>query len=337
MCVWSAYIGKREAAPELWRFLCAIEGIWGGFYTGLVTLDGGVFHHRKLAGNTRIWAERFSLSDLPGTIGLAHSRTDSGGDDRWSHPFLGSAGKVALIGQGSSGIFTDNNDAFAKVGNMLLKAGKVFETADFTMPHRYPVLDDGSQVHCSEIAAAAVEYYYEQSHDPVKAIRDAFLQMPEEAASLILFSDLPDTIGFVNMDQRVIYQRNDGNVYLSISTLGFPTSYGTEIPGNSVGIITPDRLVIEKLSDEYAVNPLIPPGLRTATLEYIKEHPGCHISTFTDHVLRKAFPAGDLVYRCATAYRILESLVTENEVVLKETECLNASGIPGRIFLIYPA
>ena len=143
-----------------------------------------------------------------------------------------------------------------------------------------------------------------------------------------------DKSGSPGAAEGVFQSGDSGSHYAGIYAEG---RYGTEIPGNSVGIITPDRLVIEKLSDEYAVNPLIPPGLRTATLEYIKEHPGCHISTFTDHVLRKAFPAGDLVYRCATAYRILESLVTENEVVLKETECLNASGIPGRIFLIYPA
>lgn len=338
MCVWSAYTGKRRAAEVLWESLRRIEGIWGGFYTGLVTLDQGVFRHEKILGNTRVWHEHWNPADFPGTCGLTHSRTDSGGDSRWSHPFLGSKGKVALVSQGSSGIFRGNNGEFERIGNMLLQAGRTFASADFSAAHPgYPKLEDGSCVHCSEVSAAAVEYYYEQLRDPVAALRRAFEQLPEEASSIALFSDLPGVIGFVNVNQRLVWQRNPDGLMLSLSTLAFPSAFGSEIPGNSVGVITPDSIRIEPLADRYPVNNTIPEGMCSACLEYVREHPGCHIAHLTDNVLRPHFPQDVLNYRIVAAYRILETLLAEKRVVLRESEVTGKAGQPGRIFLIWPA
>ena len=338
MCVWSAYAGSGRAGEILWESLKKIEGVWGGFYTGLVTLDRGAFHPGKVLGNTRIWREHWNPADFPGTAGLIHSRTDSGGDSRWSHPFLGSGGKVALVSQGSSGIFRENHKDFERMGNLLLREGKTFASADPSAVHPgYPRLEDGTCVHCSEVSAAAVEYYYEKLHDPVAAIRRAFEQLPEEASSIILFADLPGVIGFVNMNQRIVWQRTSGGVLLSLSTLAFPAPCATEIPGNSVGVISPDSLRIEPLADRFNVDSTLPEGMYAASLEYVREHPGCHIAHLTDNVLRPHFPQGVLNYRIVAAYRILEMLLLEKRVVLRESEVAGKSGMPGRVFLIWPA
>ena len=37
MCVWSAYAGRKQAAPIILEALKRTEGYWAGFYTGIAT------------------------------------------------------------------------------------------------------------------------------------------------------------------------------------------------------------------------------------------------------------------------------------------------------------
>ena len=41
MCVWSAYAGKKQAAPIMLEAINKTEGFWAGFYTGLATCHEG--------------------------------------------------------------------------------------------------------------------------------------------------------------------------------------------------------------------------------------------------------------------------------------------------------
>ena len=91
MCVWCAYAGDQQAAPLLWESLRKIEGLWGGYYTGLVTMDENGLHWEKCVGCTEVWQKQFQLKDFPGCAGLAHSRTPSGGDEHRAHPFVGTS------------------------------------------------------------------------------------------------------------------------------------------------------------------------------------------------------------------------------------------------------
>ena len=106
MCVWSAYAGKKEAAPLLLEALKKTEGYWAGYYTGIAVCSSSKeINFAKCVGHTGVWEERFNVADLPGNTGIAHSRTNSGGDDNFAHPYVGTEGIVALVSQGSVGIF----------------------------------------------------------------------------------------------------------------------------------------------------------------------------------------------------------------------------------------
>ena len=48
MCVWCAYSGKRQAADVLIECGERIEGLWSGFYTGLVTCDDRGMHCKDI-------------------------------------------------------------------------------------------------------------------------------------------------------------------------------------------------------------------------------------------------------------------------------------------------
>ena len=95
MCVLCGYIGKEPAAPILLRMGERMQGLWSGYYTGIGTLgDDGIIRHYKTTGYSRHWRERFSTDDLPGTMGFFHSRTNSGGDAKYAHPFVSSDGST---------------------------------------------------------------------------------------------------------------------------------------------------------------------------------------------------------------------------------------------------
>ena len=336
MCVWSAYTGSRPAAPELWESLKRIEGIWAGFYTGLVTCSEGKLYSGKVLGNTRVWQEKFDLSDFPGTFGLIHSRTNSGGDERWSHPFVGSAGKVALISQGCSGVFKDRSKAvFEKWGNEMLKAGKTFSSGIFGLPERYPVLADGAQVHSAEVGVNAVEYWYEKLGDPVAAIAKVFSDICTEDATCFIFADRPGVIGFANSNQHMVYSRNADGVHLSITSIGLPDGFGVELPFNSVGLITPTELKLERLGDRYETETFLPGGMLKTALAYIRKNPGCSLGNVADFALKPLFPAGKLDCRVAASYRVLETLLAEDLVELRPEEKTGGAGAPGTVYRIF--
>ena len=337
MCVWSAYTGKKAAAPIIWESLKSIEGLWAGFYTGLVTCHEGKLHMGKVWGNTDVWSGKFDLADFPGTCGLIHSRTNSGGDERWSHPFVGSSGKVAIISQGCSGVFKDRaKPVFEEWGNEMIRQGKKFVSGIFDLPERYPVLSDGGQVHSAEVGAQAVEYYYEKWGDPLKAVRHVFSELTTEAASLFLFADHPGVIGFANSNQHIVYQKTADGVYLSITAAGLPGQMGTELPCNSVGLITPDSITIETLHERYETLMEIPQGTLSAFLEFVRANPGKLLGNVADAALKPLFPANTLNCRVTVAYRCLETLLADGKIRI-EKEPYTAGNAPGTVFRLYAA
>ena len=337
MCVWSAYSGSKPAAPELWESLKKIEGIWAGYYTGIVTESEGKLHWGKVLGNTRVWREKYDLSAFPGTCGLIHSRTNSGGDERRSHPYLGSSGKVAIISQGCPGYFSARSAAVAvKWGNEMLAAGKTFPSAlPAPLKPTSPVLSDGSSVAGAEIGANAVEYWYEKLGDPLAAIKKVFSDINNETASCFIFADRPGVIGFANSNQRMVYQRSCDGVHLSITTIGLPNGFGMELPCNCAGLITPGELKLEKLGDRYETDTFLPKGMIEAALTYIKENPGRSLANVADFALKPLFPPDTLNFRVGASYRVLETLLAENLVKLVPEERTGSAGAPGTVFKIF--
>ena len=59
MCVWSAYAGKKPAAPVLLEALKKTEGFWAGFYTGMATCDNGQLFFEKCTGYTGIFEKEY--------------------------------------------------------------------------------------------------------------------------------------------------------------------------------------------------------------------------------------------------------------------------------------
>ena len=95
MCNIAGYIGKRDAAPILTEMMKKQEGFGGGYYTGITTHDGTALHTAKVIGDMDNLLKETDSYHFPGKMGFLHSRSNSGGDREWGHPFLNEKGTMA--------------------------------------------------------------------------------------------------------------------------------------------------------------------------------------------------------------------------------------------------
>lgn len=332
MCVWTGYIGPREAAPEVLGMLQRIEGVWSGFYTGLAVLgDDGALRHAKTTGYSRFWLEQFRLADYPGHIGLAHSRTGSGGGAEWAHPFVSSDGRLVLIAQGSPGIFAGERGGMEAVGNRLLSAGRRFSSAVPKSNGRYPVLSDGTEVHASDVHAEAVAHAYAQSGDCQQALA-AHAELPSEAVYVTLFKDCPDTLWVANVNQRCLVGYAPGELFMATSALAFPERVERveEVPANVVAAVQVGGLrLLQPLSARY--QPIAEPsaGLEEPFLAYLAGHPWSLLAHVVDQALKPCYSFSGLGRRGTAGHRLLEKLVREGRLEGRQVEHLTENGICG--------
>ena len=78
MCTIAGYVGTKPAAPLLIEMMRKEEGIDSGFYTGIATIHEGKIHYRKVVGDLAQLLKETDAAELPGTIGIIHSRTPGG-------------------------------------------------------------------------------------------------------------------------------------------------------------------------------------------------------------------------------------------------------------------
>ena len=339
MCVWSAYAGKKNAAPVVFDALRKIEGFWAGHYTGIATCCDGKIHFSKCAGSTDFFATQFSLDDLPGNMALAHSRTASGGFDNRAHPFVGTEGIVALVSQGSAGVYADTRHLYTEVLNELYNEGRRPRSGGPATHNMRTIpgltTPDGNQVSAADVETNEIERRYMIHGDITKALREAALRLPGEHCSICLFADRPGVIGFINMNQRVCYAFEEDGVYLATAMPGLPRGNGMEIPGNSVGYVTADGVFHrEVLNKDLPLKTAIPAGLEKAALEYLKANPGSPIAHICDKALRPLFAPGELDYHAIAVYRTIENLLKAGLINYEVAGRINGStNRPARPFL----
>ena len=325
MCMMCAFIAKdknKQAAPSLLAAGKRIEGLWSGPYTGIGVLgDDDTLRVRKTTGYSRYWEEQFSCDELPGSMGFFHSRTGSGGDVRYAHPFLSHDGSAMLVSQGSAGIFKDQDEIIGAIGDSLLDEGVVFSSADSTLSIRkYPFTKDGAQVHVSDIVAEYGASNYRKLGDPLAAVRKTATDIKEEAGSLFIFKDRPGHVYVANMNQRMcIHFGEDGAMLASCAlAMGDRPVNLIEMPPNTVADVTARDIKIEPLDPSLKPYEGYPPGLVEALLEWLPDNPRTGLSCFLDKVLKQRFPLG--VLRHVPTTRLFEHLFYEGRLLLETEE-----------------
>jgi glucosamine--fructose-6-phosphate aminotransferase (isomerizing) len=322
MCVLAGYIGDRPAASILMELLEKQEGLAGGYYTGLATVDGGRLHYRKVVGDAaRLKAETDALS-LPGRIGIAHSRTPSGGGVEWGHPFIACDGRLAYVAQGSLGFFEKITD-LSIAGNELIAAGHTLRSASDEKIGAYPVLSNGQCVHVSDIMGHAVEWRAARHGDRLEAMRQTYMKWPAEIVGMTIHADDPERIVVACVNQPLVIGRDDAATYVASVGLALPNSvsWRMPMPANAAAVIRRDGVQIRPFdADVEPVDGNCPEAKAEAViLDLLAKTPGATWGKGYS-ATRPLWPDGRLTLNAPMAYAILERLYRSGRIRFESVE-----------------
>jgi len=281
MCNIAGYVGTRDAAPILIEMMLREEGWAGGYQTGIATIHEGKIYYAKITGDTKRLLDYTDAARLPGKIGIMHSRSRSGGDDLWAHPFIGTGGHTAYIANGGIGIFANEKSTAARNALFAELENSGYHSRSRT-PEKigsYPTLPDGTSAHMSDIMAQFITKYIDEGLDAHAAMDKAFCEMPSEVVGLMLHDAEPDCITWARINYPMNVGFSDHGAYMATTRTAFPEDARdcrrlTELTG---GRVYADRFTMEPLSaPPCTVAPITDEIIDRAverTMEALKEKP----------------------------------------------------------------
>ena len=249
MCNIAGYVGNRPAAPILIDMIRSQEGFNAGFYTGIATMHQGKIYYAKLTGDTDRLVSLTDAAKLPGTVGIIHSRTRSGGGDGWAHPFVGyKNGEVdcAYVANGAAGYFKNLVPKAAEIAAELERSGYPMNCKlEGEKRASYPILPDGRSVHMSDVMCQLITRNIARGGDPVSSMGDAFCRMPSEIVGLMLSLAEPDGIVWSRINCPMMLSFAEHGAYLATTAMAFPEDHGDvqSLPPLASGCVYRDREV----------------------------------------------------------------------------------------------
>jgi len=247
MCNMAAYVGEQQAAPILLRMIANQEGYGGGHFTGIATIDNGKLYYAKVCGDLSELLKRTNAAELPGTVGIVHSRTPADPQDEWAHPYIAMDESVAYCANGIYGIFA-NPTLMDTIYTGLVAQGWSFRTEmewpleDKQKSHRLP---NGHVVHGSDFMCGFIASKHKAGKSLEQSIREAYTEAPEELAGLCISPDEPGRVTAARINQPLVWGRREDGGYLATSALGFKDEKLSEtapVPLLSTAILTRDGL-----------------------------------------------------------------------------------------------
>ncbi len=198
MCGIIGCVSDRPVAKTLLDGLRRVE--YRGYDSaGMVTESGGRLLVRKGAGRVSEIEEKQRLSELPGDVGMAHTRwaTHGGVTDRNAHPHLSCDGLVAVVHNG----IIEN---YLELKKELSGSGHKFRSQTDT-----------------EVISHLIEVEYRRTKDPLKATTAAMGRLKGQYAIAVMFSDRPGTITGARKDAPLIIGVGDGTMFIASDVLAF--------------------------------------------------------------------------------------------------------------------
>lgn len=244
MCNIAGYVGTKRAAPILIEMLKREEGLDGGFYTGIATIHEGKIYYAKLTGDVDKLVRLTNAAALPGTIGIIHSRTQSGGSDAWAHPFVNDKNgtpTIAYVANGCAGAFKTRNDEYTALTQQLLNAGYAMQSRVKIEKPRYQILQDGTAVHMSDAMCQLIARNIDKGQQETLAMANAFCEMPSEIVGLLLSLSKADAITFARINMPMFVGGCGHGAYVASTPSAFLddcTSAPQALPACSSGYVT---------------------------------------------------------------------------------------------------
>ena len=328
MCNIAGYVGEENATPILLEMIRKQEGLNGGFFTGLAVHDGSRIGYRKVQGELKTLLNETDASSLEGKLGIIHSRTPSGGDGSWAHPFATERDgvvKMCYAANGSAGLFKGRREEFNRIADRLVSDGFDIPNKLNLQKDRYNKLSTGEAVHMSDVMCQLIYKYKQEGMDTVRAMTTAFTEMPSEIVGLVIEDEHSDRIFFSRINKPMFVGFDGRGAYLASAPMAFPE--GVEkydlLPALSSGVVYKDRYEVaayDSFKDE-----VVPFDEKTVLdieeiiLSSLKEE-DMGISAFFKATV-PYFPAGVMNQNAPIVYLALEHLLSDKKIIMYPSEC----------------
>ena len=249
MCNIAGYVGNKNATPILLKMIQEQEGLNGGFYSGLAIHNGTGLDFRKIRGDFSKLLHETDASSLTGNTGIIHSRTPSGGDDLWAHPFFTDIqGKTEMcyVANGGYGRYKANKKAYDAIADALIAEGLDIPCKTENGCEKYNRLTSGAFIHMSDVMCQLIYKYKRRGLDTASAMTRAFTEMPSEIVGLAICREDPDKIFFSRINKPMFVAFDSEGAYLASSPTAFPATVSAYklLPPLSSGVVYRDRYEI---------------------------------------------------------------------------------------------
>jgi len=317
MCNLAGYVGDEEAAPILTDMMGRQEGFAGGYYTGIATVAEGKLHVRKVIGDLGALLAETDAADLPGSLGIIHSRSKSGGDVEYGHPFVDAIGELAYVANGHIGFYENQGDPQRLVAE-LDGEGVTFRSMVDGPVGSYPCLADGRTVHLSEIAAMLISRALRKLGDPVAALQHAYAEYPGEIVGLAVHSQHPQSVFAARFNQPLMAGQCETGMLVATTALAFPDEgidWLGSIPPCTAARIEPDSITMLPFREQRGtVTETMPwaEGTR-AVLKELAKRDACGIGALKN-ATAGLWPEGKAPQKDMMVYEILRSLAQAGRV-----------------------
>lgn len=328
MCMIAGYNGTKRAAPLLIEMLRKMEGMNAGCFTGIATLHEGKIHYRKLVGNLdRLLAETDCM-ELPGNIGIIHSRTPNGVPvDSWAHPFTceqEGVVRTALILNGMNGCCHERNmEQYPivlekiKAAGYPLKSGVRMDEQPAHLKHPW----DGERVYqktdcLTQLVSMKI---LDEGMEPAEALEKSICELSGENMVLMLSDTTPDRISFCRMNFPMYVGLTDHGVCMASAPIAFAehTEHYTLLPPLSKGTVTCEGITVKPFKNPpFTVSPVTPEiwhGAREVILEQIEKE-NYHFSK----QVTALFKGGDAPQNNAVTWAVLSDLCRQGKIEIQK-------------------
>ena len=246
MCNIAGYVGNNNATPILLKMIREQEGLNGGFYTGLAVHNGSGLDYCKLRGALSRLLNETPAARLVGHTGIIHSRTPSGGEDSWAHPFFTKAeGKTEMcyVANGGYGRYKSNKNEYDAIADGLVAEGLDIPCKAENGCEKYNRLASGAYIHMSDVMCQLIYRYKMRGSDTAHAMTKAFTEMPGEIVGLAICREDPGKIFFSRINKPMFVGFDPDGAYLASSPTAFPESVSEYklLPPLSSGVVYRNR------------------------------------------------------------------------------------------------
>ncbi|TEU14881.1 MAG: glutamine--fructose-6-phosphate transaminase (isomerizing) [Hadesarchaea archaeon] len=226
MCGIVGYVGARRAAPLLLDALKRLE--YRGYDSAGIATVFKKLHVKKDKGRIHEIDRKLKLADLPGNVGIAHTRWATHGKPSRAnaHPHLDSSGKVAVVHNG----IIEN---YLELRQFLRKHG-----------HRFVSETD------TEVIPNLITYFMRQGKNLERSIRETTKRLKGSYALAIVCVEEPDKIIVVRKESPLILGIGNGETLLAsdIPAVLSHTKRILVLENGEMAVLTPAKISIKRIA-----------------------------------------------------------------------------------------